>query len=130
MGNKFNLDTFFENKVITLPNSISPGDTGVRVEWKFNEGSGKDIERVVPSCGCTGSPEILEDRLVLYYDDNTDENDIKASGGAKIIRKSVTVYLKDGEPLRVPTNTGVTKINAYNRAGKDNVALAFEVMVK
>lgn len=90
---------------------IRPGQSDVLIEWFFDQLTKDDIAvdsegkfAIAPSCGCTASFEVLEDRIIAKYNDSG--NTIGP------VSKSATVYYKSGDtPVKVVNNRGVETYN-------------------
>lgn len=109
---------------------IKPGQKDVLIEWMFEEIKQNEIASyeeggvqkyaIQPSCGCTASIEVLQDRLVAKYND----------GGNSLgpLSRSLTVYLKasDGTEVFLTNDRGVKMFNPA--LGK--VTLGFTVTVE
>ena len=110
---------------------IKAGQKNVNIEWPFEDlkphelatykdSSGNDKLAIAFGCGCTGTPELLSDRLCVKYND---------SGNNKgLVSKALTVFYKDSEdtPVRVRNEKGVEIFNP--NLGK--TVLTFSVNIK
>ena len=122
---KEDIDVFemFHNVLTVVTEPVKAGSK-VTIDWPY-KGLTKDlVEDTKGNCGCT-KPEVLDDRIRAVYTDSTKSKDIEKLGGAKVVSKSVTVYLKDGEPLMVKNKKGVEQPNQNKIA----VTLTFHVTV-
>jgi hypothetical protein len=102
----------FENTLYVVPELIKVGQTGVNLEWHIKEGTGDDIEKIVPGCSCTADAKIEKTRVVAVYTDNSPKEEIsKMPGQMKTVSKNLRVFLKDGKPLMVKNARGVDTYN-------------------
>lgn len=78
------------------------------------------------NCGCTADVDILPDRIVAKYNDNTKKDEVLAlPGKVMTVSKNLRVFLKDGKPLKVKNERGV---ETYNQQ-KATTTLFFHVNV-
>ena len=103
----------FKNFVVSLGKtdigSVHP------LAYKF-EGDHTMIEHVQPDCGCTAKPEVTEDSINLEFTDSVSDKvreDLKKKYGdlPQSYNKGITVYMNDGEPLKVKNTKG---LDIYN----------------
>lgn len=119
------IDVFdlFNNVLTVITEPIKAGSK-VTIDWPYKALTKDLVEDTKGNCGCT-KPEVLDDRIRAVYTDNSNRRDIEKGGGAKVVSKSVTVYLRDGEPLEVVNKKGVKQHNSRKSA----VTLTFHVTV-
>lgn len=110
----------FHNVLTVVTKPIKAGKS-VEIFWPFKELAITDIEDTKGNCGCT-KPDVHADGVRATYNDGHKSKDID---GAKVVSKSVTVYLKDDKPLKVPNKKGVLDYNP----DKSSIALTFHVTV-
>lgn len=120
---KEDIDVFelFHNVLTVVTQPIKAGSK-VTIDWPYKALSKDLVEETKGNCGCT-KPDILDDRIRAVYTDSTKRGDIK--DGAIVVSKSVTVYLRDGEPLKVKNKKGVEQDNPE----KTSITLTFHVTV-
>lgn len=106
----------FPSTVVNL-GDIEQASTNNVAIFKF-EGDSNSIEDIVASCSCTAEIYLNEDHIKAVYRDNTQVNasviaNLKEQGGRKYtdINKAITVFLRDGKPLKVPNQKGVMIYN-------------------
>ena len=91
---------------------ISPGVKNVKLEWIFKDIKKEDIDEVRPGCGCTAKIEIQDDRITGVYNDSTPHQTVSSRVNKRFnIKKTLRVYLKDGEKIDITNNRGVADIN-------------------
>ena len=97
----------FENTMCTIPGTISPGQKGIKLFWKYKELKKDDVVAVYPGCGCTAEVKILDDGIEAVYNDNHST----APKTGSIFSKILNVSLNDGLPTHVPSDKGGSKFN-------------------
>lgn len=121
-----NNDLKFASTLYVVPTQVPVGTQGINLEWQLEKGDGSMIEQVVPGCGCTADVDILPDRIVAKYNDNTKKEEVLAlPGKVMTVSKNLRVFLKDGKPLKVKNERGV---ETYNQQ-KATTTLFFHVNV-
>lgn len=82
---------------------IRPGQKGVNIEIPLKSGLKNDnIDHVEPACNCTAKVGWSKEAITASYDDNTSKASVEEYPlGVKTVRKHLTVYHKDGKPLKV-----------------------------
>lgn len=99
----------FKNFVYVVPVPIQRGQGDINLRWDFNELSIDLIEDVVPGCGCTAQLSIDNTGISAVYKDNTKESDVpKNAPWFYPTKKAITVYIRDGEPIKIPGPKGMT----------------------
>lgn len=113
----------FTNFLYVVPEPIKHGDSGIPIKWDFKDLKLEDIEDVVPGCGCTAEISINSEGITATYHDNTKAEDIpKTAPWFFQTKKVLTVYIKDGEPIKIPGPKGMnfnpkkTKVKIYFHA--------------
>jgi hypothetical protein len=119
------IDVFelFHN-ILTVKTEPIKAGSKVLIDWPYKALTKDLVEDTKGNCGCT-KPEVLDDRIRAIYTNGDSSKDIEKSGGAKVVSKSVTVYLKDGEELEITNKKGVKQFNPNKAA----VTLTFHVTV-
>ena len=116
----------FKDEKFRFEEDLEPNSTDNLVVWEF-EGDPEDIVHIQPGCGCTANCRVDGNKLIAQYTDTEssklDKDKItKAYPNLRYpFSKSVTVYLKDDEPLKILNDNG---ISVYNR-NKEHVVLNF-----
>jgi hypothetical protein len=118
------IDVFdlFNNILTVITEPIKAGSK-VTIDWPYKALTKDLVEDTKGNCGCT-KPEVLDDRIRAVYTDSSNRKDLQKNG-AKVVSKSVTVYLKDGEKLKITNSKGVEQYNDK----KASVTLTFHVTV-
>lgn len=118
------IDVFdlFNNILTVITEPIKAGSK-VTIDWPYKALTRDLVEDTKGNCGCT-KPEVLDDRIRAVYTDSSNRKDLQKSG-AKVVSKSVTVYLRDGEKLKITNSKGVEQYNDK----KTSVTLTFHVTV-
>lgn len=118
------IDVFdlFNNVLTVITEPIKAGSK-VTIEWPYKALTKDLVEDTKGNCGCT-KPEVLNDRIRAVYTDSTNRREL-LKNGAKVISKSVTVYLRDGEQLKIKNSKGVEQYNDK----KASITLTFHVTV-
>lgn len=128
------MDTNSKKLTINFPNPefvftelIEPGSTDNVVTWKFT-GDKTDIVEVKAGCGCTAAFSINDDSITAIFS----ETSVKKNNGSNLsqgdrqkgkffFKKSVTVYLNDGKPLKIKKGLNTS----YNEV-KKHIKLTFK----
>lgn len=120
--NQQEIDVFglFHNILTVVPEPIKAGSK-VTIEWPFKALTEDLIEDTKGNCGCT-KPLVHKDKITAVYTDTHKSKDIK---NPTKVHKSVTVYLKDGQDLKITNNKGVEQYNPK----KASITLTFHVTV-
>lgn len=102
----------FQDFTYLVPEPIVAGQTGVDLRWFFKQIEAEDIEEIRPHCGCTASIEILPDGIKATYSDNSTEKQFaNLAGNYYHINKGLNVFVKDGEPMSIINDKGVSVFN-------------------
>lgn len=122
----YNGRSFFKSIDYTVPGEHTPGSSGLNVKFEFLELKKEEIKKVVAGCNCTAEVEITDDGINAVYTDSTSRSDVLIMNDKRLtVKKSLTVYMDDGLPLRVKNNKGQS---VYNRE-KASIVLTFGVVL-
>lgn len=114
----------FETPLVEVPGTYKPGTKDIPIKWGYKEVDKREIEKIVPNCGCTADIFKGPDGIYANYNDSTKKEAVeKSPGGVKVITKSVTVYFDDGKPLQIKNARGVMEKNPE----KSSYVLTFHV---
>lgn len=92
-----------ENNTVVIQEIIRPGQKNVEVLIPLKDAANRNsIEHVEPACNCTAKVSWTDDEIVARYTDNTAPSNINQyPTKTRTIRKHLTIYHNDGEPLKV-----------------------------
>lgn len=114
----------FKNAHIDVETVLPQGGSAT-LEWFYDEVDFNTIQKVQPGCGCTAKIDQLADRIRAVFTDQTVNDHFKGKDELSLT-KTLTVFYKDGKPLKTKNNRGVEIWNPE----KEQDVLTFSVKIR